>query len=126
MTELDDSPVKLPEHLEFIEEINDEEILVYNELQDRSHSCPRDDFGPSETQEILEEYELVRLSGECNMFDKSCVQRIAYELECYALVVAIEDELYPDILEAYDPDRVSHVEPLDEPVHYTINETIDF
>jgi len=37
------------------------------------------------TKEIMEQYEAIRQSGACNMFDYCCVQRIADKCEMYAL-----------------------------------------
>lgn len=54
---------------------------------------------------LLAQYEDVRRSGRCNMVDVGCVQRVANELGHDALVVAIEEGRYYELLDSYDADR---------------------
>ena len=49
---------------------------------------------------VIAQYEAVRRLGQTNMFNKTMVQRIAYENRFYALVNAIEEN-YGFILENY-------------------------
>ncbi len=49
------------------------------------------------TKETMEQYEKVRQSGACNMFDYYCVQGIANKLEMYALG-ALNKEDYKTLL----------------------------
>ncbi len=49
------------------------------------------------TKTIMEQYEAVRQSGDCNMFDYNCVITIADRLNFYALACLTRDE-YKDIL----------------------------
>ena len=49
------------------------------------------------TKEIMEQYEAVRQSGACNMFNYSCVIQIADRLKFYKLASLSMDE-YKDIL----------------------------
>lgn len=49
------------------------------------------------TKEIMEQYEAIRQSGACNMFDYNCVIRIANIFEFYELALLTKEE-YKDIL----------------------------
>jgi len=49
------------------------------------------------TKEIMEQYERIRQSGLCNMFDYNCVIRVANGLKFYALADVTRDE-YSNIL----------------------------
>jgi HD-GYP domain-containing protein (c-di-GMP phosphodiesterase class II) len=42
-------------------------------------------------QEIADALEAIRESGECNMFDRQCVQAVASSMNEYATVVWLED-----------------------------------
>lgn len=53
---------------------------------------------------ILAQYEAVRRSGHCNMFDKNCVLAVAEEKDYFELASEIIAGGYPDILEAYERD----------------------
>lgn len=61
------------------------------------------EFKPLEviTKEIVLQFEHIRQSGKCNMFDVNCVQRTAFDLEFHQLVNAIEDKQYMYILQQY-------------------------
>jgi hypothetical protein len=52
------------------------------------------------TQRLIDDFEVVRLSGKANMISSKEVQYIANELNCYALVCWIEDnrKYYPELL----------------------------
>ena len=53
------------------------------------------------TADVFEQYQQVQRAGTCNMANKSCVQRAANDMECYDLVVFIEDGDYYDLLLNY-------------------------
>ena len=49
------------------------------------------------TKTIMEQYEKIRSSGVCNMYDYYCVIRTAIEFDCLKLAALTEEE-YTDIL----------------------------
>jgi hypothetical protein len=51
---------------------------------------PQNDDNPIST-EVIEQFLEVRGTGECNMFDRTCVQTVAFQLELYELVNWIEE-----------------------------------
>lgn len=56
------------------------------------------------SRKILAQYEAVRQSGKCNMFDKACVLGVAEEEDYFELASEIIAGGYQDILKAYDRD----------------------
>lgn len=53
------------------------------------------------TRKVMEQYEIVRISGLCNMFDYVGVQRAANDLELFDLVCLSQKE-YVLILKDYE------------------------
>lgn len=46
---------------------------------------------PQVPTEVIEQFLKVRDSGECNMFDVTCIQNVAFQLEFYELVNWLEE-----------------------------------
>lgn len=58
---------------------------------------------PEVTATVFEQYQEVQRAGPCNMVDKGCVQRAAYDRDLFELVTFIEDgDYYEDLLMRYD------------------------
>ena len=114
----------LPDHLTLTGRLDDTLVLVYDENSQETKRVDPLDFGDSEWQILLEQYEKVRLTGATNMGDVGMVQKIAYELDLYELVIAIEEDKFSDLLLRYSRDRVLHVKP-PEVDEIEMKETID-
>ena len=52
------------------------------------------------TKEIMQQYETIRNSGACNMFDYNCVINMAETLDCIELS-EVTKEQYMDILQNF-------------------------
>ena len=51
--------------------------------------------------QVFEQLEEIRSSGVTNMFNRTRVQREAFEREFFSLVTAIEDNEYTDLLNEF-------------------------
>lgn len=57
--------------------------------------------GKTITKEVIEQYEIIRKIGVCNMFDYYCITNTANDLEMYELG-SLEREEYKYILKNFD------------------------
>ena len=71
-------------------------------------------------EELIRQYEIVRSSGDCNMFDSNCVMASASRHDCYELVTYMDDHgrkgyvkllsNYAELMKKHDVKRGGEVE----------------
>lgn len=66
-------------------------LNIYCALKEGNMVCG-DGEKHSMTNEVVNQILSIRQSGRTNMFDLKAVQKLAYELEFYELVIFLEDE----------------------------------